>query len=144
MKVNYSDVNGVTMVELEGRIMLSDGSAFELRDCIRELLAMGRKNILLNLAGITYIDSAAVGQLIDAHKRARQLDGEVKLLKLTARVDNMLEITKLYRVFDIYNDTRTATATFVHNETRTFPGQLRPGGAAGEGPTGSGSAPGPG
>jgi anti-sigma B factor antagonist len=126
MKVNYTDVNGVTMVELEGRIMLADGSALELRDSVRELLANGRKNILLNLAGITYIDSAAVGQLIDAYKHAQELDGEVKLLKLGARVDNMLEITKLYRVFDIYEDVRTATGAFVKHEAQIFPNPCSP------------------
>jgi anti-sigma B factor antagonist len=120
MKVNYTDVNGVTIMDLEGRIMLSDGSAFELRDSIRDVLGKGRKNILLNLAGITYIDSAAVGELINAYKHAQDVDGEVKLLKLDARVDNMLEITKLYRVFDIYEDVRAATGAFVHHEEQTF------------------------
>lgn len=126
MKVNCTDVNGVTMVDLEGRIMLGDGSARELRDSVRDLLAKGRKNILLNLAGITYIDSAAVGELIKACKRAQDLNGDVKLLKLSARVDNMLEITKLYRVFDIYNDPRTATAAFVKHEALTFPNPSSP------------------
>jgi anti-sigma B factor antagonist len=126
MKVNYTEVNGVTIAELEGRIMLSDGSSIELRDSIRDLLAKGRKNILLNLAGITYIDTAAVGELINAYQHAQNLHGDVKLLKLGARVDNMLQVTKLYRVFDIYEDARTATAAFVTNQERTFPNPSYP------------------
>jgi anti-sigma B factor antagonist len=121
MKVSTTDVNGVTVVEIEGVIMLGDGSAFELRDTVRELLARGRKNILLNLASVGYIDSAAVGQLIDAYKRVHDTGGDVKLLKLGARVDNMLQITKLYRVFDAYDDERTALARFVTNDAGTFP-----------------------
>jgi anti-sigma B factor antagonist len=126
MKVNYTEVNGVTIVELEGRIMLGDGSSIELRDSIRDLLAKGRKNILLNLAGITYIGTAAVGELINAYQHAQKLDGDVKLLKLGARVDNMLQITKLYRVFDIFDDARTAIAAFVINQARTFPNPSYP------------------
>jgi anti-sigma B factor antagonist len=126
MKVNHTDVNGVTIVELEGRIMLGDGSAFELRDSIGNLLAKGHKNILLNLAGVGYMDTAAVGQLIDAYRHARDLGGEVKLVKLSARVDTMLQVTKLYRVFDIYDDVRTAIARFVVSEAETYPRQSHP------------------
>ena len=126
MKVNYTEVNGVTIVDLEGRIMLGDGSSLELRDSIRDLLAKGCRNILLNLAGITYIDSAAVGELIDAYRHAQNSDGDVKLLKLGARVDNMLQITKLYRVFDVYDDRRTATAAFVTNQARIVPNPSYP------------------
>jgi anti-sigma B factor antagonist len=126
MKVNYTEVNGVTIVDLGGRIMLGDGSSIELRDAIRDLFAKGRKNILLNLECITYIDTAAVGELINAYQHAQKLDGDVKLLKLGARVDNMLQITKLYRVFDIYEDARTATAAFVTNQVRSFPNPSYP------------------
>ena len=135
MKVNYTEVNGVTIVDLEGRIMLGDGSSLELRDSIRYLLAKGCRNILLNLAGITYIDSAAVGELIDAYRHAQNSDGDVKLLKLGARVDNMLQITKLYRVFDVYDDPRTATAAFVTNQARIVPPSYPPDDDSPEGPS---------
>jgi anti-sigma B factor antagonist len=121
MKVSYTEINGVTVVEFEGVIMLGDGSALALRDSIRDLLAKGCRNILLNLASVGYIDSAAVGQLIDAYKRVNELGGDVKLLKLSARVDNMLQLTKLYRVFDTYGDLSTALGRFVTNEARKFP-----------------------
>jgi anti-sigma B factor antagonist len=125
MELKYADVNDLTVIDLEGRLTLGDGSTLELRDSIRDLLAQGRKNILLNLAGITYIDSAGVALLIQAYKYAQDLHGDVKLLKLDARVDNMMQITKLYRVFDIFEDARTAIAAFVRSESRVYPGQAR-------------------
>lgn len=122
MKVKYADANDVAIIDLDGRLRVGDGSTLELRDCIRGLLTQGRKNIVLNLAGITYMDSAGIAEPINAYKNARDVDGDVKLLKLDARVDHMLQITKLDRVFDIYQDERTAIAAFVRRESRVFPG----------------------
>jgi anti-sigma B factor antagonist len=99
------EVNGVTVLDLSGRITLGEGSV-QLRDAIRGLISKGQKNILLN------IDSSGLGELVSAFTTAKNQQAEVKLLKLTKKVHDLLQLTKLYTVFDIKDDEADAIASF--------------------------------
>ncbi|MGO9775469.1 MAG: STAS domain-containing protein [Terracidiphilus sp.] len=105
------EVNGVTVLDLSGRITLGEGSV-QLRDAIRGLISKGQKNILLNLADVNYIDSSGLGELVSAFTTAKNQQAEVKLLKLTKKVHDLLQLTKLYTVFDIKDDEAGAIASF--------------------------------
>ena len=111
MKVSSRQVDGVTILDLSGRITLGEGSV-QLRDAVRDLLAKGQKHILLNLGDVNYIDSSGIGELVSAYTTARNQGGELKLLNLTKKVHDLLQITKLYTVFDVYDDEKTAVASF--------------------------------
>src|ERR1700752_472449 len=111
MKTSPRQVNGVTIVDLSGRITLGEGSVV-LRDSIRDLIGKGQKKILLNLGDVTYIDSSGIGELVSAFTAVRREGGELKLLNLTKKVHDLLQITKLYTVFDVKDDEATAVAAF--------------------------------
>jgi anti-sigma B factor antagonist len=111
MKVSSRQVNGVTVVDMMGRITLGEGSVV-LRDTIRDLLGKGEKKILLNLGNVTYIDSSGIGELVSAFTSVRNQGGELKLLNLTKKVHDLLQITKLYTVFDIRDDETAAVGAF--------------------------------
>jgi anti-sigma B factor antagonist len=111
MKVNTRQVDGVTILDLSGRITLGEGSV-QLRDSIRDLLAKGSKQILLNLADVNYIDSSGIGELVSAYTTVRNQGGELKLLNLTKKVHDLLQITKLYTVFDVKDDEASAIASY--------------------------------
>src|SRR5215471_7420679 len=111
LKANNRQVDGVTVVDLNGRITLGEGSII-LRDTVRDLLSKGRKNILLNLANVTYIDSSGIGELVSAFTSVRNQQGELKLLKLTKKVHDLLQITKLYTVFDVKDEEAEAVQSF--------------------------------
>ena len=96
MKASTRQVDGITVVDLSGRITLGEGSVV-LRDNVRELLAQGHKKILLNLGDVTYIDSSGIGELVSGFTSVRNQGGELKLLNLTKKVHDLLQITK-YRV----------------------------------------------
>jgi anti-sigma B factor antagonist len=104
-------VNGVTVLDLSGRITLGEGSV-QLRDAIRGLISKGQKNILLNLADVNYIDSSGLGELVSAFTTAKNQQADVKLLNLTKKVHDLLQLTKLYTVFDIKDDEAGAIASF--------------------------------
>jgi len=107
MKTSTRKVDNVTIVDLSGRITLGEGSVV-LRDNIRDLIAKGDKKILLNLGEVTYIDSSGIGELVSAFTTVRNQGGELKLLNLTKKVHDLLQITKLYTVFDVKDDEATA------------------------------------
>ena len=111
MKANNRQVNGVTIVDMSGRITLGEGSVI-LRDSIKDLLGKGQKKILLNLGDVSYIDSSGIGELVSAFTSVRNQGGELKLLKLTKKVHDLLQITKLYTVFDIKDDETEAIRSF--------------------------------
>jgi anti-sigma B factor antagonist len=105
------EVNGVTVLDLSGRITLGEGSV-QLRDAIRGLISKGQKNILLNMADVNYIDSSGLGELVSAFTTAKNQQADVKLLNLTKKVHDLLQLTKLYTVFDIKDDEADAIASF--------------------------------
>ena len=111
MKASSRKVDGVTIVDLSGRITLGEGSVV-LRDTVKELSTQGDKKILLNLGDVTYIDSSGIGELVSAFTSVRNAGGELKLLNLTKKVHDLLQITKLYTVFDISDDEASAIASF--------------------------------
>jgi anti-sigma B factor antagonist len=114
MKVSTRQVDGVTILDLSGRITLGEGSV-QLRDAVRDLLAKGQKNILLNLADVNYIDSSGIGELVSAYTTVRNQGGELKLLNLTKKVHDLLQITKLYTVFDVKDDEASAIASYARS-----------------------------
>ena len=111
MRSNTRQVNGVSIVDLSGRITLGEGSVL-LRDTVRDLIAKGQKKILLNLGDVTYIDSSGIGELVSAFTTVRNHGGELKLLNLTKKVHDLLQITKLYTVFDVKDDEAAAVGAF--------------------------------
>ncbi|HVZ17637.1 MAG TPA: STAS domain-containing protein [Terriglobales bacterium] len=111
MKSSTRQVDGVSIVDLSGRITLGEGSTM-LRDIVRDMIAKGQKKILLNLGDVTYIDSSGIGELVSAFTTVRNGGGELKLLNLTKKVHDLLQITKLYTVFDIKDDEATAIKSF--------------------------------
>ncbi|HEY1939344.1 MAG TPA: STAS domain-containing protein [Candidatus Angelobacter sp.] len=111
MKASNRQVDGINIVDMSGRITLGEGSVV-LRDTIRDLVGKGQKKILLNLGDVTYIDSSGIGELVSAFTAVRREGGDLKLLKLTKKVHDLLQITKLYTVFDIKDDEATAIKSF--------------------------------
>ena len=111
MKASSRRVDGVTILDLSGRITLGEGSVI-LRDQIRDLLGKGEKKLLLNLGDVTYIDSSGIGELVSAFTTVRNQGGELKLLNLTKKVHDLLQITKLYTVFDVKDDETSAVKAF--------------------------------
>jgi anti-sigma B factor antagonist len=104
-------VDGITILDLSGRITLGEGSV-TLRDAVHDVLAKGSKKILLNLENISYIDSSGIGELVSGFTSVRNAGGELKLLNLTKKVHDLLQITKLYTVFDIWDNEASAISAF--------------------------------
>jgi anti-sigma B factor antagonist len=111
MKASTREIDGITIVDLNGRITLGEASA-ALRDTIRELVAKGNKKILLNLGEVTYIDSSGIGGLVSGFNLTRGQGGELKLVNVTKKVHDLLRMTKLDTLFDIKDDEATAIAAF--------------------------------
>jgi len=111
MKFTTRQVDGVTILDLAGRITLGEGSV-TLRDAVKDTVAKGAKKILLNLKDVDYIDSSGLGELVAGYTTVKNQGGELKLLHLTDKVHDLLQITKLYTVFDIYDDETHAISAF--------------------------------
>jgi anti-sigma B factor antagonist len=111
VKISTRQVDGVTVLDVSGRITLGEGSV-QLRDAVRDLLSKGQKHILLNLGDVNYIDSSGIGELVSAFTTVKNQGGELKLLNLTRKVHDLLQITKLYTVFDVKDDEASAIASF--------------------------------
>jgi anti-sigma B factor antagonist len=111
IKLETRQINGVTVLDASGRITLGeDATAF--RTAVHDLLAKGQNKLLLNLAEISYIDSSGIGELISVSTAVANHGGKVKLLNLTKRVLELLQITKTSSLFDIHTDEATALAAF--------------------------------
>lgn len=110
-KLSPRQVGDVVVIDVSGRITLGEGSS-SLREGIRELMAQGSRKILLNLGEVSYIDSSGIGELVSAFTSVANQGGQLKLLNLTKRVKDLLQITKLYTVFDIYDNEASAVASF--------------------------------
>lgn len=105
------EVGPITIIDLSGRIALGEGSAL-LRKTIRDLLEDGQTKILLNLGDVNYIDSSGIGELVSGFTAVRNRSGELKLLNLTKKVHDLLQITKLFTVFDVYSDESIAVRSY--------------------------------
>jgi anti-sigma B factor antagonist len=111
MTTSVRNVGDVTIVDISGRIALGDESA-ALRDLITELLSKGDRKIILDLADVNYIDSSGLGTLVSSFATARRQGGELKLVKLSDKVDDLMEVTRLYTVFDIADNEEEALQSF--------------------------------
>jgi len=110
-KATSREVGDVTVIDMDGRITLGEGTAL-LRDLLRGNFAKGRKKIVLNLAGIEYIDSSGLGEMVSAYRLLKSEGGEVKLLNLNKKVTDLLQVTRLYAVFDTHTQEAQAIASF--------------------------------
>jgi anti-sigma B factor antagonist len=105
------EVGDVYVLHLQGPITL--GQATErFRRLIQEALDGGKKNILLNMGEVYYIDSSGLGELVAAYTTATRRGGKLKLMKLTQRVQDVVQLTKVYRIFEVFNDEDTAVRSF--------------------------------
>jgi len=111
MDIKERVVDGVSILDLSGKIVLGEGD-MQIKERIRDLLTDGQKRILLNLADVSYIDSAGLGALISSYTTSRREGGALKLVNLTKRIQDLLAITKLITVFDTYEDEKKAIASF--------------------------------
>ena len=111
MTIDTRSVNGVTVLDLHGKVTIGEGSR-EVRETIRELLENGNKNILMNLGDVSYVDSAGIGELVSSYTTVTNQGGHFKLLNLTKKIRELLAITKLLTVFDSFDDETAAVGSF--------------------------------
>jgi len=112
VKLITRQVGDVTVIDVAGRITLGEGSSV-LRDALRDLVSKNQKKILLNLGEVSYIDSSGIGELVSGFTTVTNGGGALKLLNLNKRVKDLLQITKLYTVFDVHEDEASAIRSFV-------------------------------
>lgn len=111
LRMTDRDVSGVTVVEIEGRIVLGEESN-SFREKVKSLLAAGKKKIVLNLQNVSYIDSAGLGTLVATFHSARSQGATLKLANLGAKFKEVLQVTKLMTVFDTYDNEALAVSSF--------------------------------
>ena len=113
LKISTRTVENVAVLDLSGRITLGE-AAGSLRDTIKDLLAKDNKSILLNMTDVSYIDSSGLGEMVGAFATASNRGGKLKLLGLQPRVNDLMQLTKLYSVFEIFTDEAAAVRSFEH------------------------------
>jgi anti-sigma B factor antagonist len=109
--ITNSEVDGVAVVELDGRIVLGEESN-SLREKLKSLVAAGKKKIVLNMADITYIDSSGLGALVAAHVSAKAQGASVRLCNLGKKFHDVMQVTRLLTVFDVYDTQAAAVSSF--------------------------------
>ena len=111
LTINVRETTNAVVLEVMGRIMLGAAGP-SLQDGVRELLNNGHKNIVLDLGGVTFLDSSGLGQLVGSYATAVSHGSEIKLLNLNKKVYDLMQITNLYTVFAMYTDEATAVESF--------------------------------
>jgi anti-sigma B factor antagonist len=111
LNISERQAGDVTILDMSGKITIGEGSV-ALRTAIRRLLEEGKKKILLNLAGVGYIDSSGIGELVSSYTAINKDGGQLKLLNLTQKLQDLLTITKLLTVFDVYEGEAEALESF--------------------------------
>jgi anti-sigma B factor antagonist len=111
IQVTTRQVGDVSVVDVVGRITLGEGGSI-LRETVRDLVSKGKKKVLLNLGEVSYIDSSGIGELVSAFTTVTNQGGVMKLLNLTKRVQGLLQITKLYTVFEVFDSEISAMHSF--------------------------------
>ena len=111
LNISERHVGDVTILDMDGKITIGEGSV-ALRTAIRRLLEESKKKILLNLAKVGYIDSSGIGELVSSYTAINKETGQLKLLNLTQKLQDLLTITKLLTVFDVYESGEEALASF--------------------------------
>jgi anti-sigma B factor antagonist len=111
VKLSTRQVGNVSVVDVSGRITLGEGSS-ALRETLRDMVAKNQIKILLNLGDVTYIDSSGIGELVSGYTTVTNTGGALKLLNLNKRVKDLLQITKLYTVFEVHEDEAAAIRSY--------------------------------
>ena len=111
MKLNVRHIGHVAVVDLSGKILIGEGDTM-LREAVSKLLEGDQKHILLNLRKISYMDSSGIGEIVACYKAAKEQNVTVKLLNPSEKVDDLLQITRLHSVFEIYRDEKEALGSF--------------------------------
>ncbi|HEY9140474.1 MAG TPA: STAS domain-containing protein [Bryobacteraceae bacterium] len=111
VKLSTRQVGDVAVIDVAGRITLGEGSS-ALRENLRDMVSKNQKKILLNLGEVSYIDSSGIGELVSGFTTVTNSGGQLKLLNLNKRVKDLLQITKLYTVFDVHEDEAGAIRSF--------------------------------
>ncbi len=111
VKISERHSGDVIVLDLAGKITMGEGNV-SLRSAIRRLVEEGKKKVLLNLAQVNYVDSSGVGELVASFTTIRREGGQLKLLNLTGKIQDLLAITKLLTVFDVYEDEAAALSSF--------------------------------
>lgn len=111
VKLTTRQVGDVTLIDAAGRITLGEGSS-TFRDTLKDLTAKGQKKLLLNLAEVSYIDSSGIGELVSGYTTVSNAGGSLKLLNLTKRIHDLLQITKLYTIFEVFDDEAKGLASY--------------------------------
>ncbi len=111
LKLTTRDQDGMTVLSCNGRVVFGDESS-ALRDMVKGLIAEGKSNIVINLGGVSYIDSGGLGTLVSLYTSARAAGGDIKLANLTQRVGDLLQITKLLTVFETFEGEGKAVDAF--------------------------------
>ena len=109
--INPRRLDDVVILDLSGRITMGEGTLV-IRDRIKKLLQAGDQKFLLNLADVDYIDSSGIGELVSAYMGVKNRGGTLKLLQLTKKVHDLLQLTKLFTVFEVFSDERTALRSY--------------------------------
>lgn len=111
LNINERQAGDVTVLDMSGKITIGEGSV-ALRTAVRRMLEEGKKRILLNLAQVSYIDSSGIGELVSSFTAINKEGGQLKLLNLTQKLQDLLTITKLLTVFDVYDKEAEALNSF--------------------------------
>jgi anti-sigma B factor antagonist len=111
LDIRERQAGDVVVLDMSGKITIGEGSV-ALRSAIRRLLEEGKKKILLNLAGVGYIDSSGIGELVSSYTAINKEQGQLKLLNLTQKLQDLLAITKLLTVFDVYENEADALNSY--------------------------------
>ncbi len=111
LNINKREAGDVTILDLSGKITIGEGSV-QLRETVRQLLDDGKKKILLNLGDVSYVDSSGIGELVSSYTTANKSEGQLKLLNLTKKIQDLLAITKLLTVFEIHENEVSALTSF--------------------------------
>jgi anti-sigma B factor antagonist len=111
LNINQRQVDYITILDLNGRITIGEGST-QFRESIRRLMDQARNRVVLNFADVNYVDSSGIGELVSAYTSLNNQGGQLKLLNLPKRIRDLLRITKLDTVFEIFEDEATALRSF--------------------------------
>ncbi len=111
LNIRERQAGDVTILDMDGKITIGDGNV-ALRSAIRRLIEEGKKKILLNLGGVGYVDSSGIGELVSSYTTIQREGGQLKLLNLTQKIQDLLGITKLLTVFDTYDEESKALNSF--------------------------------
>lgn len=111
LSIDERTAGSVTILELDGKITIGDGSV-QLREAVRKLLEQGHKNLLIDLGKVDYVDSSGIGELVSCYTTTKNQGGQLKLLNLTKKIQDLLSITKLLTVFETFESESDALGSF--------------------------------